>query len=665
MKTPLPLIRSVALFTAYISIFCFTVWAAPEEAAKATPPFWAEKGVLAYRVFTPDSADTLTYAEEGIHIVSNLLDDSVPQIAFFTGIIGHDHPGSWNWDGLWPYWNRVTFRAGSWENLSGFMARTRKNSNASISFHLNLTDVNIGLRDYPESRDFFKELVDTKSIYRRDWDKELNQRTDTPYVPQEIDAYITKMDERGEPDSVPIFALVNYKNFWDSGLAKKMIDEFYSHLPYSPPFLYLDVLNLSGGNFSTGFPDGPLGGSEQTQTEGVIALVDYLREKGTDTGTEGDRRFLGKRPNGEQRAGYVWYHGLGYSNDDYSVISGGNKISQVGHHVNGNPGAFAVAPVSMTKEGVQTVASHYDALLAGRPGVKTVAGLETCHITKRPNGGEVDEFDVQGANGDTFRGDWADLVNYFYLATIQENFHIGNRSVRQRFDTSGRLHLGTYTVSGPGGEQTVLVPDFVTGWTKAGAVKARRLMLEYPIDTTVTVSKSGLYSLKVNCLQGGRAALLQLGIYVNGKHLRTFDKLDVPENGVLTVDAGQVELKEGENTIAFDSGSVRATWSDGTVAEWTTPYLNKGFKAWNGDVVFAYDYDRMWPDTWSGQKKIYFFSWDGTARTWKLPLEWRNKKQVKLYPLTPDGRGKAVTLQIQDGSVAPKLLPQVPYILTE
>ena len=37
------------------------------------------------------------------------------------GLIGHDHLGGWNWDGPWPYWDRVTFRAGSWENISAFM----------------------------------------------------------------------------------------------------------------------------------------------------------------------------------------------------------------------------------------------------------------------------------------------------------------------------------------------------------------------------------------------------------------------------------------------------------------------------------------------------------------------------------------------------------------
>ena len=99
------------------------------------------------------------------------------------------------------------------------------------------------------------------------------------------------------------------------------------------------------------------------------------------------------------------------------------------------------------------------------------------------------------------------------------------------------------------------------------------------------------------------------------------------------------------------------------MALWTTPYLNKGFTVSNGDVTFADDYNRMWPDTWSGQKKIYFFSWDGTQRTWKLPQDWASVKKATLYPLTPDGRGKSIDLPLNDRSATPKLLPQVPYVL--
>jgi hypothetical protein len=80
-------------------------------------------------------------------------------------------------------------------------------------------------------------------------------------------------------------------------------------------------------------------------------------------------------------------------------------------------------------------------------------------------------------------------------------------------------------------------------------------------------------------------------------------------------------------------------------------------------VVFAEGYDRMWPDTWSGQKKIYFFSWDGTSRTWKLPGDWSDVSRATLYPLTPNGRGTALQVTIKDRAISPELLPQLPYIL--
>ena len=130
-----------------------------DENGGARPPFWAEKGAIVYRVATPDQADVLPQIEEGTGIVSHLTDGSVRQILIANGIIGHNHPGAWNWDGVWPYWNRVTFRGGGdFKTLSRFIIRTRDKNNAFMSFHLNLTDVNIGLRDYPETRDFFNKL---------------------------------------------------------------------------------------------------------------------------------------------------------------------------------------------------------------------------------------------------------------------------------------------------------------------------------------------------------------------------------------------------------------------------------------------------------------------------------------------------------------------------
>jgi hypothetical protein len=71
----------------------------------------------------------------------------------------------------------------------------------------------------------------------------------------------------------------------------------------------------------------------------------------------------------------------------------------------------------------------------------------------------------------------------------------------------------------------------------------------------------------------------------------------------------------------------------------------------------------MWPDTWSGDKKIYFYSWYGTSREWRLPEDWANVEAAMLYPLTPDGRGTGMPIAIADRTIKPELLPQVPYVL--
>ncbi|HSI85781.1 MAG: glycoside hydrolase family 101 beta sandwich domain-containing protein [Candidatus Methylacidiphilales bacterium] len=639
--------------------------AKPAEVAR--PPFWAEKGVYVYRISTPDEPRILPNIEKGVAIVSNMLDGTVPQVVIVNGLIGHDHTGPWNWDGLWPYLERVTFRAGDFNALSEFMTRAKTNSNVYTTFHVNLTDVNIGLRDYPETQAYFKKLVETKSIYRRDRNPQTNKRDlDPPYVPQEIDRYISNKNEKGAADPVPIFALVNYKNYWDSGLARQTIDGLYSKLPYAPPLLYLDVLTLAGGNFATGFPTGELGGSEETQLEGVNAIIDYLRSKGSDLATEGSRPFLGKNAQGNPRAGYNWYHGAGFSNDDYSVISGGAKLALPSHQVFGSMGANNVSPIACTEQGIQTVRAHYDALLQGKPGTKKLPGLDTWHISRRPSDNKVDEFDIPGANGDIFRGDWADMINYFYLCVVQENFHIGKRNIRKKVSTTGVVHIGSYYLSNAGAadEAAVLVADFSKHYAAKKARDTGFFMLEEPIETKVSVGKAGTYQMRITYRVPGRSQPM-LNVYVNGKLAKSMTELPMPKEAQSSAEAniGDITLNEGENSIAVDGGPIRASWSDGTRAEWTTPYLRSGFKVYNGDVTYAIDYDRMWPDTWSGQKKIYLYSWDGTARTWKLPEEWRTLKEVTIQQLTPAGRGTATRLEVREGSVTPKLLPQIPYIL--
>lgn len=625
------------------------------EQTENKAPAWAKGGTLVYRMATPDQANMLPQAEAGLEMTANLLDGSIRQIPLMNGIIGHDHPGSWNWDGMWPYWNRVTFRAKDWQTLHGFMQRAKDEHNALISFHVNLTDVNAGLRDYPETQAFFKRLVDTGSIYRRDYNPD-TRRFDIgqPYVPQAIPA--------DAKDPVNIIALVNYKKFWESGLAKEMIDTFYGHLPYPPPILYLDVLNLAGGNFSTGFPDGPLGGSEQTQLEGVQAIAEYLHQQGTDLATEGERnREVGKW------ATYVWLHsGAGYSTHDYRVIAGAAKGSRaIFQQVYGNTGCFVVSPIATTPGYAKKVQDHYARLLAGKPGIRPMPGLSTLHMPNRE--GISDEFDIPGT-GDPFRGDWIDLVNNFYLTGIQELYHIGKGNVRtQTFSRIGVLHVKQFTFTAPDGTETVIpvvdtLPPTTPDWVIKQAKANERLMIESPLAMRIQAPQAGTYRFRFTGTipANGTGAM---NVYVNGRLQGTKLEIGFPNMDWHEVEMGELALEAGENTVMIDSGPIYAKWSDGTTARWQSPSLGTGFTVTNGDVTFAQDYDRMWPDTWSGQRKIYFYSWDGTNRTWKLPQDWAADSKATLYPLTPNGRGKGQALTIADRTVTPKLLPQVPYVL--
>jgi hypothetical protein len=474
-------------------------------------------------------------------------------------------------------------------------------------------------------------------------------------VPQAIPA--------DQKDPVGIYAIVNYRNYWDSGMAKEMIDAFYGHLPYAPPILYLDVLTATGGNLNVGYPDGKLGGSKETQIAGMNDIAAYLHGKGTDLATEGDRPQLGTW------ATYVWLHGKGISTDDYAVISGGSG-QLPWQQVVGDAGAFNLSPIASTPGGLATVRGHYANLLAGRPDSRKMAALDRWHVCDRS--GMKDEFDIPGT-GDPFRGDWADLVNNFYLMSIQELYFIGKRTFRTAlYNRNGRFHLAKVVLTGPGGtESPIPVAGFLTAdmpdWIRKGVAQNNNLMMETPgpgnalLTARFAAASAGKY--KVRLIGGGGTGAMN--IYVNGKpQIRLCNIMTKSQDDMGQLfDVGELDLSAGDNVISLDTGPLYAKWSDGTEALWATPGIHTNFTVKNGDVTFADDYDRMWPDSWSGQKKIYFFSWDGTARSWKLPLEWASIRQATLFPLTPDGRGAGIHVAITDQSVSPMLLPQIPYVL--
>ncbi len=657
MKHGLFVILALALPLAAVHSATIEELATKTGATVNKAPEWA-KHAYVYRICTPDNADFLPFTEDGLAITHHLLDDSVQQVPLINGLISDDHLGICNWDGIWPYWNRVSFRAKNWDYLRGFMQRVNEQSNTPVSFHVTLTDVNVGMKAFPETREFFKKLMETKSIYRRDRNKATGKRDiDPPYVPQDFPA-------EGQGPTT-IFALVNYKNFWDSGLAKQMIDEFYSHLPYAPLVLYVDVLTPDGGNFSTGFPDGPLGGSKDTQVEGILAIANYLRSKGTEVGTEGDRNFM------KDFGTYGWLHCQpGYSTDDYSKIKGAGKGARVvTQHVMGNTGCFVVSPVASSQDQLVKVRAHYAQLLAGSPITRKMPGINTWHIADR--GADNDEFNMfPGGGGDPFRGDWIDLVNGFYLTGIQELYHIGKGNVRTNtFSKSGVLHVSKFALTDPSGKETEIpvldcLPPSFPKWGLKNVQQYGHMMLESTLTIHFIAPQAGKYRMKVYGGMPGNGPA-GVNVYVNGqRQLRVINiAFKSRDNFNQEFDLGELALNTGENALSLDSGPIYAKWSDGTEALWETPSMGKGFKVTNGDVTYADDYDRMWPDTWSGQKKIYFYSWDGTARTWKLPQNWAAVKNGTLYPLTPDGRGKGIPLQVSDRSVTPKLLPQVPYIL--
>ena len=319
-------------------------------------------------------------------------------------------------------------------------------------------------RAYPETRAFFNKLVQTGSIYRRDWNPATNKRdVEPPYVPHDIPA--------DEKNPVEIFALMNYKRFWDSGMAREMLDEFYRRLPYPPPVLYVDVLTLEGGNFNTGFPTGPLGGSKETQLEGVLAIAKYLRSKGTEVGTEGDRPFLG------DLGTYGWLHcQTGISGDDYGKIKGAAKGDRVvTQHVFGNTGCFDVSPIASTPGQIAKVREHYAALLAGTdrtgecrawtPGTSPIAGTPTTSSTcsrgrrRRPLPRRLDRPDKR----------------------FLPHGHPGALSCRQGqrayavYNKIGVLHISKFVLTDPTGKETeISSPDCLPPSFPEWAVKGVR-----------------------------------------------------------------------------------------------------------------------------------------------------------------------------------------------
>ena len=189
-------------------------------------------------------------------------------------------------------------------------------------------------------------------------------------------------------------------------------------------------------------------------------------------------------------------------------------------------------------------------------------------------------------------------------------------------------------------------------------VAGLELSLSGSNTVTVAVPRDGTYTLIVRYFsgQGGTAEL-----WVNDAF---HSELDFPAT-VVDVYPGDLAvtltLTRGVQRLTLCKGCIHASWSDGTQARWD----RHGFKAWNGEVVFGIGYDRMWPDTWSGQRKIYFYSKDGCERDWTLPEEWADITKATLYSLTAGGRTDPQPVTVIGRRATVRLAAGIPYVLIQ
>ncbi len=612
-------------------------------------PEWAKYFI--WRLCLPDENATEN-AACAIKTVNNLLDKTVVSNVITSGFIGSD-TGICNWDGSWPYWNRATFRVNNdWQQIADFMADMRDNCNSFISFHTNITDVNVGLAYYPEMRDFFDRMLENECFYSRDVVDCGGPYTGEAFIPDHIPVEKAKMPYVTAGDAGDIFATVNYKNLWESGLAQEMLDEFFNHLPYPPPVLYVDVLSLTGNNCNVGYPDGELGGSAASQFEGRENILNYIRSKGCEPGGEGP---------GDWTA-YNWNHG-GLSLNDYSRIQSGycqgNSTwrGEEPMHVYGNQGAYSLD----LSEKLLNRNMKFELSANGGALMTEIGGEATPKIPYQP----LEEWRVL-----------TQVVEGFYLTVIQELYHIGKGNTRlpggadnkREDEHRGRVKIESYTFNNKSIKYSNLIPakDGINSgavkivnqsWSSCGqVVSGFGESMNSSNSVTVDLPEDGEYSLIIRYYspEGGTAELwIDDNLY---KELDFSATIYNEYSGDLAI---KIKLSAGIHSFTLRKGCIHASWSDGTKALWNS----EGFKAWNGDVIFGIGYDRMWPDTWSGEKKIYFYSKDGCERTWKLPGEWREFITATLYMLSADGRCDQILIEIINGSVTVKINAGTPYIL--
>jgi len=606
-------------------------------------PQWARS--LIWKMSLADRPAALDEAEEKIRTVCNLTDGAVRQIVFLSGAVGVDE-GKLAWDGSWPYWARPTYRINhDWKYLGDFMLKMRDKWNAEMSFHVNITDVNVGMALTEETRTFFEKLRDNRCIYCRPKGRDAQPWFGLPYVPREIPLYEETPDSRKKRDASDMFAMVDYKQLWDSGLAKEIIDGLFSKLPFVPSLLYVDVFGPLGWCIHPGYPDGELGHSRQTQFEGMRQIQDYIRACGSDVAGESPDRLV------DLQANYSWSHG-GLAANDYSQIGSGYGMGSMektrggkGMHVYGNQGGYHIQCGERVPE----------------------------LISQSPN---LDS-PLQSRKYDGIR-EWGlaeDLVRGFYLTVIQELYHIGRGDVRlpgtpnfSRLDEHcGRARINALTITDDKGVFQVVdaTTAELTGSCRieddAWAVGAKTVVgldqaLFNAVHFKVTVPVAGRYKLFLRYASQGGA---RVSLSVNAGDRSELNLPNTESWHFYGDHLVELTLQAGANRVSLVHDLIFAKWDDGTEARWDM----NGLRVWNGMTIFAKDGDRLWPDTWSGRQRLFAFSVEGGEREWKLPEGWETFTGIMFYPLTSTGRGEGVVVPVRNGNVTLRLEPSLPCVM--
>lgn len=84
----------------------------------------------------------------------------------------------------------------------------------------------------------------------------------------------------------------------------------------------------------------------------------------------------------------------------------------------------------------------------------------------------------------------------------------------------------------------------------------------------------------------------------------------------------------------------------------------------NGKVVLDdVEYLLPWTDTETGEEKLYHWNLEGGTTTWDLQDDWAGLANVVVYPLSDQGRGEAVNVQVVNGQITLTAEAETAYVV--